>query len=331
MQQFPRGVITAPTLVACATLCVLLPAGCTNRRPSGAESSQDQASGVGVATHIAAHTHEALPNLYTLTPGVISGGVPGGDAGFDELKAMGVRTIISVDGAAPDVARAEARGMRYVHIPTTYAETTMEQQLEIARAVRDLPGPVYVHCHHGKHRSPAASAAAMVVLGRITPEQGLAFMKQAGTAAGYTGLYACVADAKPVDRATLDAAPADFPAVRTPKGITAAMVETDEVFEHLKAVRAAGWRVPPDHPDLVPAALAGRLADLLRHSGEDPKVEALGPAYAAILAESIKRATALEDAIVAKADAARLEADWAKVSASCKDCHVKYRDTPAAK
>lgn len=331
MQQSARRIIPSPAFVACATLCVVLPAGCTNRQSSGAGSSQDRASGVGVATHIAAHTHEALPNLYTLTPGVISGGVPAGDAGFDELRAMGVRTIISVDGAAPDVARAEARGMRYVHIPTTYAETTIEQQLEIARAVRDLPGPVYIHCHHGKHRSPAASAAAMVVLGRITPEQGVAFMKKAGTAAGYAGLYACVAEARPVDRATLDAAPADFPAVRRPKGVTAAMVEIDEVFEHLKEVRAAGWSVPPENPDLVPAALAGRIADLLRHSGEDPKVAPWGSAYAALLADAIARATALEDAIIAKADAARLETDWAKVSASCKDCHVKHRDTPAAR
>jgi TonB family protein len=34
----------------------------------------------------------------------------------------------------------------------------------IVRAVRDLPGPIYVHCHHGKHRSAAEGANTDVSL-----------------------------------------------------------------------------------------------------------------------------------------------------------------------
>jgi protein tyrosine phosphatase (PTP) superfamily phosphohydrolase (DUF442 family) len=257
---------------------------------------------------------------------VISGGVPEGDEGFDELQRMGVKTVISVDGASPDVKRAEARGMRYVHIPTTYAEVTPEQQAELARAIRDLPGPLFVHCHHGKHRSPAAVASAMAALGAITPEQGVAFMKKAGTAPTYQGLYACAAAAAPLSKDAIDAAPSEFPSVRAPKGITAAMVEVDEVFEHLKEVRDAGWMVPKENPDLVPASLAARLPDLLRHSGEDAKVKEWGAEYTKVLADAVARAIALEAAIVARQDAATLEPLWTKVAASCKECHVKYRD-----
>lgn len=268
----------------------------------------------------------ALHNVHTIGAKMISGGVPEGDAAFDELKTMGVKTIISVDGATPDVKSAEARGMRYVHIPITYAEATKEQQLEIARAVRDLPGPVYIHCHHGKHRSPAAAASAAVLLGEATPEEAVAFMKNAGTAASYTGLYSCVSTASVADAATLDAAPATFPSVQKPKGITGAMVEIDHIYEHLGAVRDAGWTTPADHPDLVPAAEAGRLADFLRFSGEDAEVKQLGDDFAARLADAVSKATALEEGIVKHEGKELLEGKWKLVVASCKDCHAKYRD-----
>jgi protein tyrosine phosphatase (PTP) superfamily phosphohydrolase (DUF442 family) len=257
---------------------------------------------------------------------MISGAVPEGAPAFDELQTMGVKTIISVDGATPDVEAAKARGMRYVHIPITYAEVSEEQKLEIARAVRDLPGPIYVHCHHGKHRSPAASAAVAVALGEVSPEEAVAFMKKAGTAPTYTGLYACVASAVVVSAAALNAAPASFPAVRMPQGMTGAMVEVDHAYENLGHIRAAEWTTPKDHPDLVPAAEAGRLADHMRFSGDDPRAKALGDDFNRRLVAATASATALEEAIVAKSPKEHLEARWKLVVASCKDCHATYRD-----
>jgi hypothetical protein len=256
----------------------------------------------------AAVSSPGLANVYRLSLGILSGSVPVGDAGFEELVRIGVRTIISVDGAAPDVARAEARGLRYVHIPIAYAEVTDLQRAEIARAIRDLPGPVYIHCHHGKHRGPAAAAAAGVTLGLITPEQGVAFMSEAGTARSYEGLYASVACSHVATPMELDAAPADFPAVRRPEGLLAAMLDVDESFEHLTAIRASGWTAPIDHPDLVPAAEAGRLADGLRLAGEDPGALARGEELLRHLTAAAEKATALEEAIVDRATSATLEA-----------------------
>jgi protein tyrosine phosphatase (PTP) superfamily phosphohydrolase (DUF442 family)/cytochrome c556 len=270
----------------------------------------------------------ALHNVHAIGDRIISGAVPEGDAAFDELAAMGVRTIVSVDGATPDVERAAARGIRYVHIPVTYAQVTDDQRLRIARAVRDLPGPVYIHCHHGKHRGPAAAAAAAVSLGIVSPEQGVAFMKEAGTAPSYQGLYACVMTATAVSIAVLDATPADFPSVQRARGIVAAMVEVDQAFDHLGDVRAAGWRVPSDHPDLVPAAEAGRLADNLRIAGEDPAARERGKDFLSKITDAVAKATALEDAIVRQAGHADLEGRYKLVQASCRDCHAKYRDVP---
>ena len=281
-----------------------------------------QAAAPAPRVDAAAH-HEPLPNVHHIGK-LISGGLPDGDAGFDQLKAMGVRTIISVDGATPDVKRAEARGMRYVHIPITYAEVPEKQTLEIARAIRDLPGPVYIHCHHGKHRSPAAAAAAAVALGMATAEEGVAFMQQAGTAASYAGLYQCVAQASVASAAALSGASHEFPAVQKPHGLVAAMVEIDTAYRLLEKVRAAGWATPTDHPDLVPSAEAGRLADQLRFSGEETRSR--GQDYAAKLSAAIERAAELEDGIVKGEERDQFESKWKLVAASCKDCHAAYRD-----
>ncbi|MDP1661383.1 MAG: hypothetical protein Q8L55_05655 [Phycisphaerales bacterium] len=262
--------------------------------------------------------------------GLLSGGTPESDDDFAFLARLGIKTLISVDGAAPDVDRAGRHGMAYIHMPTTYAQVSPQQQLEVARAVKSsmTAGSIYIHCHHGKHRGPAQAAGAAIALGWFTPAEGVAFMKLAGTAPTYAGLYACIAEAVPADAAALNAPiePGEFTSIRRPLGITAAMVEIDLAFEHLGQIRAAGWQVPKDQPDLVPAAEAGRMADHLRISGEDPASRSRGDAYMQRLAQAAASAAALEGALVRGLDVHHIEARWAPVAASCSDCHKPYRD-----
>src|SRR5262245_3837035 len=92
-----------------------------------------------------------LPNVYRVTDRLYSGGSPVGDTGFASLQKLGIRTVISVDGVRPDVQRARKHGLRYIHLPIGYDGVPRAKALRLARAVRDLPGPVYLHCHHGKH------------------------------------------------------------------------------------------------------------------------------------------------------------------------------------
>lgn len=302
----------------------LLNASCESgsKTPSGA-SSAAAPNPAAAADH---HSPHVIHNMHQVTDRLYSGAVPEGDAAFDELASLGVKTIISVDGATPDVARAEARGMRYVHVPITYATVTPEQQREIARAMRDLDGPVFMHCHHGRHRGPAAAASASIALGELSPEEGVAFMKRAGTADNYVGLYACVSSATVLAKSDIDAAPADFPPVRKPSGLVAAMVEVDIAFENLKLIRVAGWKTPADHPDLVPAAEAGRLVDHFRFSLEDPKCSKLGDDYIKQMEQAIAEASNLEEKLVNNASSAELAVAYELVNTSCKGCHTAYRD-----
>jgi protein tyrosine phosphatase (PTP) superfamily phosphohydrolase (DUF442 family) len=281
-----------------------------------------------------------LHNVVAYREGFWSGGVPEGKAGFEQLRSMGVKTIISVDGAIPDAELAKSMGMRYVHLPIGYDGFDDARKAELVRAVRDLPRPIYMHCHHGKHRSAGAAAAVAVSLGWMTNEQAAARMKVSGTAAGYKGLWACAAKAAPMSAAVIDAASAEFPEVTRPASFVASMVAIDEAFDRLKLAERAGWKAPADHPDLAPVADAGKLADLFRLVDE-ASLRTCSPEgvdeLKAWMARSATAAAQLEAALgragtpgLAEADAlaarSAATASMAALAADCKACHAKHRD-----
>lgn len=265
-------------------------------------------------------------NVVTYAPGLYSGSVPEGEAGFETLQGMGIRTIISVDGALPDVETAKAHGMRYVHLPIGYNGMGEQRTLEIAKAIKDLPGPVFVHCHHGKHRSAGATGAAAVTLGLITNDQAKARMKVSGTAANYTGLYECAQVASAANGAKLGALPAYFPERSKPSTFVKTMVEIDELNDQLKAIEKAGWTTPKDHADLVPASVAGTLADHFRFAAESPSSADKAGDFADWLRADSKLITTIEDGLTGGMPPAELSAHMKKLQQSCKDCHAKYRD-----
>ena len=102
--------------------------------------------------------------------------------------------------------------------------------------------------------------------------------------------------------AAIDAARADFPEITKPDSMVAAMVVIDEAFDRLKLVEKNGWKVPADHPDLAPAADAGKLADLLRLLVDDASLKLLDDAgskdFAALLVDGAAKASTLEEALV---------------------------------
>src|SRR5688500_19183961 len=61
-----------------------------------------------------------LENAHVVTDKVLSGAQPEDAKAFETLARLGVKTIISVDGAAPDVETARKYGIRYVHLPIKY-------------------------------------------------------------------------------------------------------------------------------------------------------------------------------------------------------------------
>mgnify|MGYP001184550635 CR=1 FL=1 len=316
------------TLVALAVLSVGLASQPQSEPRSEQQPAKDAAPAIapgdpGSKTEAQVH-HVAVLNA---GPGLFSGPSPVEAHDFEELRKLGVKTIISVDGARPELELAKAEGMRYVHIPVGYHGVSRDQTLVIARAIKDLPGPVYIHCHHGKHRGPTAAATAAIALGRINTDQALAFMQVAQTAPSYKGLWQCAQEMSPAALAEIEAAPADFPEVAPVGDMVTAMVEIDERAEHLKAVEKAGWTTPAEHPDLVPVSEAARLVDLYRALAELDATRTHHAELPAHFDKAAAEAKALETLLEGPAIDANKAADALKVvMQSCKDCHKAHRD-----
>ena len=270
-----------------------------------------------VAAIPVAHEAAGLHNLHRVSGNLWSGSNPEGDAGFASLRSLGIKTVISVDGAAPEVAIAAKYGLRYVHLPVGYDGIPRERAWELAKAVRDLPGPVYVHCQHGKHRGPAAAAAIRLCLDHdFTPEQAEAWMRQAGTDPRYTGLFGLPKNLKRPTKAELDAAPADFPAVARVADITRAMVAVDRTWDKLKTAKAANW------PE--PVQSAGDAVLLTEHYREAKRLP-LSAEFADLLAAAETGAVSLERALRGP-DFKSADAAFAASQAMCLRCHGEFRD-----
>jgi protein tyrosine phosphatase (PTP) superfamily phosphohydrolase (DUF442 family) len=266
-----------------------------------------------------------LHNVVTYAPDVVGGGQPEGREGLATLQAMGIKTVISVDGQKPDVELAAKLGLRYVHLPISYDTITKDRQQELAQAIASCEGPIYLHCHHGKHRSAAALGSALVLCGTLTPEVAQQRMKVSGTAKEYTGLWQAVANGKPMDATRLKVDPKSFPSIATVSGMVATMAEIDAVIDLVKQSHQAGWKAPSDHPDLVATKETARLATLFAGLRDDAESKALPADYQRMLGLAIDQSLALDNA-VRGGDSKQAEAMLASLNKGCKECHVLYRD-----
>jgi protein tyrosine phosphatase (PTP) superfamily phosphohydrolase (DUF442 family) len=282
--------------------------------------------------------HPDLPNLFVLSPNIISGGEPQSRAGFELLAERGVKTILSVDGKVPDAKTAAELGMRYVHIPIQYRGIKPSEILRIAKTFRELEAPFFVHCFHGRHRGPAVAALGRVVLDGITRQQAIAEMRQwMGTSSQYEGLYLTIARA-PMPGARETAALAfGFPAARPFVGFRQVMVETSRVWDILQALSDRGWSVDPAHPDVDPVNQARQLSDLFMAALEMEEVQERPPTLRDWLTEAQSEAAGLVSHLegLSAAHSAPYRptggiegagAAMGRLQSACNACHREHRN-----
>ena len=305
------------------------------RRPLGARclvgclSGQRTSSG-SVPKIVADAAPIELPGLHNVirvSDKLISGSSPEGDAGFESLRSLGIKTIITVDGARPEVDRARKFELRYVHLPIGYDGISQDQANRIARAVRDLPGPIYLHCHHGQHRGPAAAATARFCLDdKCTVAAAIAVMKRAGTDPKYAGLYAAPNRVHRPSADELAAAAANFPETAPIPALAQAMVQIDGTWDNLQAVRKAGWKAPKDNADLDPPHEALQLVEHFREIGRTADTAQRPDDFRRWLGDAEKSAATFEESLRSNCATSELEKAFQRCRASCSQCHAKYRD-----
>ncbi len=278
-----------------------------------------------------------LHNLFSLSANLFSGSSPDGEAGFVSLAKLGVKTIISVDGAKPDSDLARKYGMRYVHLPHGYDGISAGLQLQLIKAGETLPGPFYVHCHHGKHRGPTAAAVMCLAKQRWTPVQAEAWLSAAGTATNYTGLYGVVRKFHKPAAEELKKVPAAFPETAQVSGLIDAMVGIDDHWDHLKAVQFAGHRAPKEHPDIKPANEAVILGEHFRQAQLLPDAAQRGTDFIDRLKMAEGEAKELERLLKLLVSdpqpeiRAQLDTSFDAITKTCSSCHKAYRDAAGIK
>ena len=278
----------------------------------------------------------SLPCAYRLHTKVISGGRPSGEAGFQTLKRLGVKTVISVDAAKPELSLARRYGLRYVHLPHGYDGISARRSLELAVAVYHLPGRIYIHCHHGQHRSPAAAVVACISAGLLTREQGYQVLSRVGTSPEYRGLHKAVLNAQRyqdlnnhnvVFRDTVEVPP-----------LATAMVEIERTFDNLVQIQRSGWRSPPSRPDHTAPHEALLLREHFTELVRTDDTQFRPSRYRELLKQTLAHAELLEqltrasstDRVPTVQRRRRLSASLAAISNDCKRCHREHRDALSA-
>lgn len=255
-----------------------------------------------------------IENLRQVAPGLLCGSQPEGAAAFEELARRGVKVLISVDGATPDVEAAHKHGLRYVHIPIGYDKLKPQQRADLVEAVKTAGGPVFLHCHHGQHRGPAAAAYCGMAMGKLSAEEALDVLKIAGTRADYTGLWDAVRKYEPP---TLPAGPLVESAKVEP--LTGAMVRIDHHWSGIEKQIKADSVADAKEFASETLLLAEEFRELPRTSpSTDEKLNAR-------MQVAILRAEELHKA-AQKSDLPALKLASQKVLQSCVDCHANHRD-----
>lgn len=269
----------------------------------------------------------ALHHVFKLGRDLYSGSSPEDEAAFRELAKLGVRTIISVDGAKPKVELAHRFAMRYVHLPIGYDAIPQSRAAELVKAAMGADGPLYLHCHHGKHRGPAAAATICRARDGWSAECAEAFLRQAGTAPEYAGLFRDVRAFRSPTAEQLARLPSTFPEVAETPELVDAMVAIDEQFEALKGAQKAGWRVASGHPEPTPAQAATLLWEHYRELARTADTAGRNDDFRQQLAASEQAAAALRQLFhIPESAVAERDAAFQRVTKGCAACHKSHRN-----
>lgn len=270
---------------------------------------------------------EGAVRVYRLGPELYSGGEPEGRKGLEALARLGIKTIISVDGAAPDVETARELGMRYIHLPIGYDGVTDKQGKRIAQAAQTVEGPIYFHCHHGQHRGPTAAALAAITCQGWSAERSVDWMKTVGTSADYPGLYESVRTFRPPTPEELAKLPKELPERVALPPLTTAMARLDRVWDRARFSVPTEPAPGPAPRETVAAALV--LRESFRELLRSKEVATRNEQFVGRMQQIEKQCAQLYALLKQEQTVARVQQEAKQLKTikhSCNACHARNRN-----
>lgn len=285
-------------------LIALLVTGCKDSGPTEILSAPSKVDSTGEIP--------STPSVFwPLTETVLVGPRPDQNL-VETLKNLGVQKVVSVDALPPE-ASLWGDAIQVRHLPLGYRSISRQDQLRLAQELSKGNGKIYIHCHHGKHRAPAAALTALRSLGQLNPSEANEWLDRCGVA--YEGLRTVVAEATAAESHQIESA-MPLEVTCPTKTLSRLMAEVDDVWDRLKKVPS------PDDPNAqTQPEDASQLVDLLRLASTTAgPVEA---EYHQQMKAAVDLANQLEIRVRAGESAAPIRAALRK---SCRSCHQSFRD-----
>ena len=123
---------------------------------------------------------QGLPNLYKVSDSLYRGALPTAE-GLQELKKLGVRTVIDLRESDGNQAKMAELGLTYEHIPMTALRVKDDNVVQFLR-IAGAPdhAPMFVHCQRGADRTGLMCAVYRIAFQGWTKDQAIAEMTQGG-------------------------------------------------------------------------------------------------------------------------------------------------------
>ncbi|QDV50396.1 cytochrome c [Gimesia fumaroli] len=257
-----------------------------------------------------------LHNVFQIDDQVYSGSGPEGKQSFDALKKMGIKTIISVDGTQPNLKLAKAAGIKYIHIPIGYDGISQDASLSFLKAAKEVKGPVYIHCHHGRHRGPAAAAMVGLCRGSLDKQRALLFLDQAGTSKDYAGLW------RDIRQFQVPAAGTRLPELLESARVQPMVTAMAHISHYYEELQKKSESTPPGRQDALRVSLLLReeFHESLRKHSDD-----YDDTFKTWMRESETEIKQLEAALK-QGNQNQVSARLKQLKAQCKRCHKAYRN-----
>lgn len=123
---------------------------------------------------------EGVPNLFKVSDTLYRGDQPTA-AGMQELRTLGIKTVINLRSFHSDEDEIEGTGLRQEHI---YMKTWHPEREDVVRFMRMVTeptnAPVLVHCQHGADRTGTMCALYRLTVQDWSKEDAIREMKEGG-------------------------------------------------------------------------------------------------------------------------------------------------------